>query len=303
MDNLLEDKETRQQLIEYYEAYEFLLNKVRSMGEYRTHFGMMEKCINNYCWFKSIALPDVYPEMTKAAQAAMDKLHEKIFSDTIDPSMPSKILDVGFGVGGTIKKLIKSYSESEIHGINLHPSQYEFTQQKLNDKKIKLVHADFLTYNFKVKYDLIYFIESAFHILDKEKLSLQSAKIMEKNGKIYITDIFYSDYAMKKIKKNKNNSELIFEYMDVKSWVKLFKKHNIELIDYIDISEQVSNHITINTSIKDYYNDMVKPSLRGMENKETLAEQLMGAYKGYLRLNRLFKNGLLQYGILKFQKK
>jgi ubiquinone/menaquinone biosynthesis C-methylase UbiE len=299
-----QSEDSTNHLIEYYEAFEYLLTDARKLGEYRTHFGILDEVSSDYCFFKAISKPFEYESSRREAQLAMDKLHKTIFNDGPQTS-PVSILDIGFGCGGTIEQLSTDYPESIVHGININPVQFKFALSKLqNNSNIELFLGDFLQENTVIPttYDLIYFIESAFHIPDKDALCRKTASILQKGGYIYIIDIFYSEILANRHSKYTDTQEAIFDYMTIQKWSDHFKKYDVEFDSYIDISKQVSNHLQITTSAKEFENEYISNIFIPLEDTEIVKSRLMEAYIGYEKLHRLLKKNLLHYGILRFKK-
>ncbi|MEL6537624.1 MAG: class I SAM-dependent methyltransferase, partial [Bacteroidota bacterium] len=147
-------------LVEYYRAFELLLSPQRSRNELRTHFGYMpdEAVTDDYCFFKAIAAPKRYTHMTAVCSQSSDALHHRLFGEEVTPQ---RVLDVGFGSGGTLQRLSTDWPKATLEGINLNPVQYDIANQQLGQlPQLKLHLGDFLSYDFPARYDLLYFIES-----------------------------------------------------------------------------------------------------------------------------------------------
>ncbi len=288
-------------LIEYYEAFEILLEKAREIDEYRTHFGILENPSDDYCFFKAISKPKEYKHIRLQAQEAMDLLHKRLFHHK--DWTPDNILDVGFGTGGTLKKLSKEWKNSNLYGINLNPVQFAIAEEYFCDNEnLHLILDDFLEYNFLNKFDLIYFIESAFHILEKDVMCEKVSSLLNKDGEIYIVDIIYSDTLLEKRSNINKIDEVIFDYMSLEDWKSKFNNYGVEFISFENLSEDVSNHTKVNTPLKEFKESFLEPILRNVPNKDILSERLVDAYFGYKKLSKFFKSGLLQYGIIRFKK-
>ena len=76
----------------------------------------------------------------------------------------------------------------------------------------------------------------------------------------------------------------------------------IEFIEFDNLSDQVANMITITTPPADFRKDYVAPIVELSKNKEVYTEQIMGAFSGYSKLQRLLKLKILNYGIMRFRK-
>ncbi len=297
------ENQLQKELIDYYEAFELLLDVSREYGVYKTHFGIMEHPLDaEYCWFRSITRPDLFSKYNRHIRAGLLKFHLKLFYSDNYGREYDKVLDVGFGTGGTMLSLASEWPEIEIHGININKTQYDIATKKCLDiKNIQTYLGDFLNFEFQNKYDLVYFIESAFHIKDKEKLVDKLANICTGYSDVYITDIVYSEKFAAKVKKNEIQST-IFEYCSLNDWIQLFENSGFEFIEFEDLSEQVANVITITTPPEDFKNEFVLPIVRSYKNKEIYTSNIMNAFTSYSKLQRLLKMKVLKYGIMRFRK-
>lgn len=303
METITSELHLEKELIDYYEAFEMLLDVAREYGVYKTHFGIFDKPMDkDYCWFKSITRPDLFSKYNRHLREGFLKFHLQLFYSGSYCIEYKKVLDVGFGTGGTIKNLATEWPEAEIHGININEVQYIIAKEQCEyDKNVRLHLGNFLTYQFEEKFDLIYFIESAFHILDKETLAQKVSSLCTDNGDVYITDIVYSDQFAGKAKANASDNS-IFEYMSLNEWIVLFKRHGFEFIGFDDLSEKVANVITITTPPEVFKNEFVLPLVQLFPKNEIYLDRIMDAFKSYSQLHRLLRLKLLKYGILRFRK-
>ncbi len=288
-------------LINYYEAFEKVLLGAREISEdYRTHFGIMDKPEDDYCWFSAIADSDNHPVMLANVVASMNKLHVLLFHKDLQHK---KILDVGCGTAGTLKKIALENPDSLVSGININPVQIDIAKDHVkNVSNTNVVEGDFFNYPFTEKFDLLYFIESAFHMENKSKLVERISSLLNTNGEVYLVDIFYSEQLWSKVR-NKKSEENIFEYLSVSEWKRLFVEFDIHLTSYTDVSSSVSNHLQIKMSEKEYKDTILTPLFAPYENHEDLKENMVHAFLGYKRLSNLFKKGMLEYGVLKLKRK
>ncbi|MDO8610161.1 MAG: methyltransferase domain-containing protein, partial [bacterium] len=84
------------------------------------------------------------------------------------------VLDVGCGAGDYLKQLPKNYKKT---GIDI----------KIDNKKSKLIEADFTKYNFNKKFDLINFSHSLEHFTNPTFAISKSFNLLNKNGVVIIS--------------------------------------------------------------------------------------------------------------------
>ncbi|MEN9445148.1 MAG: Methyltransferase domain [Bacteroidota bacterium] len=286
------------EVISYYEAIEFVLAKARDFGVYRTHFGMMDNMpAPDYCYLRSIFRLDLHPERTAIVTEGMNLLHRTIFDA---PILHKRILDVGCGTAGTLKILADSFPSSQFDGININEVQLRVASKHcIMNKNVKLILENILSYQNPIKYDLIYFIESAFHIANKDLLCQQLDTLLEKEGEITIVDIFIPEQIRQRAGKKTNE---LFHYLAVSEWCEKLAQYGIQATNYQNISAKVATHITISATEAEYQEEVVRYYFDLHPSKTIYQKQMAEVYSGYVRLQKLLKRGILEYGILKFKR-
>lgn len=103
-----------------------------------------------------------------------------------------KVLDVGCGLGGTIKYLNERFSNCEFVGVNIEERQIAVAQKSIkakNGNTIKFVHADACALPFtKPKFDVILCVESIFHFPDRETFMKECQRALLPKGRLTISD-------------------------------------------------------------------------------------------------------------------
>lgn len=287
-------------LIEYYEAIEFLLDRTRkSTGMHRTHFGMIESPLENYCWFDTIINPYKNRRNHDAVLDGMNLLHHNLFPFYYKNQ---RILDVGCGCGGTMKILAKENPSSLVCGININEKQLGIAKEHFDDLgNVYVKNKNIYDLNSNEKFDIIYFIESAFHMEDKVKLAKVISNNLKTGGEVYIVDVFYSERFWQRISEKKLNQEF-FHYLPVNEWQRLFKKFDLEIYRYKDISPMVANFLQIETSDIEFKEKIARPIFSELPNSSVMLDRIMDAFTGYKKLQKSLSKGLLQYGIIRAQK-
>jgi len=288
-------------VIEYYNSFEDYVSLAREhTAVLNTHFGLMPKPPDDYCWIKSVAYPYLYPDQFSSIHTGMQRLHSLVFNQDLGNR---RVLDVGCGVGGTIETLAKHNRQAQITGINFNRKQVGIANKSLDRfENVLVVEADFYKHQFEEKFDIIYFVESAFHMFDKPML----AKVIEKNlkagGQLIIVDIFYSEKTWRRMV-NKKSEATLFDYLPIQAWEEILAAEKIDITGYEDASEGVSHFVTINTSIEDYQKKLIATETVPVEKRENREKHLLEIYNGYKKLHRSLKKGILQYGILRATKR
>ena len=292
------DNDWKSQLIDYYNSLEIMLAYLRATGEYRTHFGLANRDDDAYCFIKACAMKERYPAAYDFLGASMDTLHRRLFQP-FDFSPGRRVLDVGCGCGGTLKDLALVWPQASFSGINLNPTQYETARRLLAGiDNVDLLFGDFLDYRFEDSYDLLYFIESVFHMHDKDAVVARLAELTNPGGWVYLVDIFLPDRLYRRLGARADRREPIFHYLSVERWEELLQNGGFQLSAFEDLSEEASRTISIRTSPEEFRQQVVE--LRyGSVAKPELVAAAEKVYDGYRRLHRMLSGGQARYGILR----
>ena len=290
-------------VIDYYEALEILLRNARRVGEYRTHFGLLNKPRETHCFIRNVALPQLEENrlQRQEMQVAMDALQEKIFNPAIKGA-GKNVADIGCGTGGTLKYLSQHYPYHNYWGVNINAVQFHLALNHLADQPhVRLSNQNFFHFEPETAFDLMYFIESAFHMGPKEALCKKISDNLSDGGEVILVDIFQEEELYRRIKGTREKE--LFSYLSVNRWKQLFRPHGLECTGYEDLSHPIANYCAVTTPREEFLHQIV-PQLVGpdqMLGRETL-DNFMKVYQGYKRLSRQLKRGSLQYGILRFKK-
>lgn len=300
-EKVMSENDWKSQLIDYYNSLEIMLAYLRATGEYRTHFGLADRDDDAYCFIKACAMKERYPAAYDFLGTSMDTLHERLFRPF--PFAPgSQVLDVGCGCGGTLRDLASEWGDVRFQGINLNPTQFRTAVGLLAGLgNVELLFGDFFEYPFELSYDLVYFIESVFHMHDKAAVVDRLAAITRPGGWVYMVDIFLPDALYLRLGRRGGSAEPIFHYLSVECWRKLLEARGFVLSPFEDLSEEASRTIAIRTSPEEFRREVVA-SRYGATGQPALAAAAEKVYAGYRRLHRMLNQGQARYGVLRARK-
>ena len=89
------------------------------------------------------------------------------------PENSKNLLDLGCGTGLELKEIFKRFPEINVTGIDLSQKMLDKLQIKFGNKKINLIKANYLEYDFgKNTYDIVISYETLHHLEHKEKIKL-----------------------------------------------------------------------------------------------------------------------------------
>lgn len=247
---------------------------------------------------------DVHSAQTRTIEAAL-----RFASVSEDPSKkPRNILDIGCGIGGSIRYLASKYG-AQAKGITLSPVEAErarvLSASQGLESQVSFEVADALNQPFEDgAFDLIWCIECADHISDKSKFVHEMNRLAAPGATIILLTWCHRDLSPleqdlhpdeKKLLNQMENGNRV-KWISAADYINLFKSCSLQDIKYADWSPHVAP----------YYAEM---------RKLMLSWKGISAYVRHVGWRQLsikalmmpsvfdrFKNGLLKYCILTCQK-
>ncbi|KAI5684365.1 hypothetical protein M9H77_05593 [Catharanthus roseus] len=176
-----------------------------------------------------------------------------VFSAGDQENKPKGILDIGCGIGGTCRYLARKYG---VHctGITISSGEVERAQALATaqglQEKVSFEVADALALPFPDgQFDLGWCMESAEHILEKEKLVKEMVRVTAPGGQIILTswchrNMLPSEQSLpldeQKFIKKMCDLILVHSFCSVNEYMNLFKSHHVEDMKTEDWCEFVS---------------------------------------------------------------
>lgn len=114
------------------------------------------------------------------------------------------VLDAGCGVGGPALYAATHIPDLEIHGITVSPYQAEIAQRLIENSpvgdRIHIHVGDYHELPFPDgKFDRVLFLESAGYSVQLEQLYSEAARVLRKEGSLYIKDLFCKEGELSEI--------------------------------------------------------------------------------------------------------
>ncbi|WP_026882928.1 class I SAM-dependent methyltransferase [Clostridium akagii] len=216
------------------------------------------------------------------------------------------VLDVGCGVGGTVKYMCKKYGCTAMGISNSKVGMDEATKGLNDDNQLKNVSfkvEDALDNNLPDNsFDVLIMIEAAYMIPNKEKLFAENYRVLKKGGIMLICDnMSLRKMTIKEmIKHNEGIIALkkIFgqgQYITLNEYIDIANKIGFSNVEVIKLGDQVYQTINyvINNIINNYDNLVCE---LGKEN----VDNFMEAWK---TTKILCDEGISSYGVIKAIKK
>jgi cyclopropane fatty-acyl-phospholipid synthase-like methyltransferase len=206
---------------------------------------------------------------------------------------------VGCGAGGTLEELARRWPDAHFDGVNLNPGQLHLAARALAGRaNVRLLAGDVLEVPADGSYDLIYCLESAFHIADKSRLLRRFAALAAPGAELCLVDVFPTRRLQRSLERRGSARSGIFSYLNVEAWSELSGRCGFRVTGWEELSRQVANSIVIRTPLADFLGRM-KTALARRRNPEALLRRAREVYFGYRKLHRMLSRGLAHYGILR----
>lgn len=131
-------------------------------------------------------------------EAMLEQMNREVLDRLcVDQTPPGRVLDMGCGLGATLRCIASRLPNAELQGITLVPWQLE-QGQRLNDanglgEKIKLSLANYeCTYFEAGSFDALYAIESSCYgtAANKARLIREAHRLLRRGGRLVVADGF-----------------------------------------------------------------------------------------------------------------
>ncbi len=215
-----------------------------------------------------------------------------------------RILDVGCGVGGSSRFLAKLF-DAEVLGLTLSPVQAEnakkYTQQADLQEQVKFRVQDMMTLDESDGlFDLIWSMESAEHIAEKEKLLHLFYKLLKPGGKFLMVTWCHRDTPPNLSHFEQKLLQQVCNLYHLPPWISIAEYENIaNENDFLQVKTADWSR-----SVFPFW-DAVIQSAFTWQGVKGLLHSGWGTIKGAYAMRYMqagFRQGLIKYGVVQGQK-
>ena len=214
------------------------------------------------------------------------------------------IFDAGCGVGGSARYLSKKFG-SNVTGYTLSHVQASKAKQ-INDaegfqNKIRIIEGDMLSINPEnEKFDLIWSLESAEHIFEKEKLIKLFYDLLNPGGKMII-----GTWCVR-------NENPAFSKSEIRLINKVRRNYHLPPMISIDYYKRIAEKTGFKNVVGEDWSKMVVPFWDAVYSSALKWKSLAGliraglpAIKGAFTIRHMkkgYRTGIIQFGVLQAEK-
>ena len=152
----------------------------------------------------------------KPLQNYMDKWDGQVFIDKMELNKDKSVLEIGVGTGRLAVRIAPLCGE--FYGVDISPKTIDRAKENLAEyRNIDLICADFLSYKFDRKFDVIYSSLTFMHIEKKQTAINKVATLLKDGGKFVLSidksKSEYIDTGTRKIKIYPDTREKTVEFI------------------------------------------------------------------------------------------
>lgn len=257
-----------------------------------------------------IAKNDLIEEMIKWGIAEpFPRLFQSLeSSDTLSYADRVKILDVGCGIGGTVRHLANRWPNTvHVSGITISGAQAKRAVQLNQDKNID--NAVYFTSDARklgfasASFDIVWALESEPHILDKEQFINELVRVLKPGGALIIGAWNVRDSRQNPLSKTETEDiqYLLGEWNHAKF---ISINEYVELFGQCGLSHVTSADWSLPT-LPSWVEGIREPFRKPIGLLRAIPFQVWGLLRDaytLLRLDAAFRYGLCQYGLIRGQK-
>lgn len=224
--------------------------------------------------------------------------HMAHYSKKLDED--AKVLDLGSGIGGTARYLVKTYG-CDVVALNLSEVENERHRRKNKEQgvedKIEVVDGNFENVPYPdASFDVVWSQDAILHSPDRRKVLSEAARVLKKGGELIFTDPMQTEDAYEEF------LDPILKRIHLESlaspsfYRKTAEELGLEFVAFEDLSQQLTNHYGKVLEETEAREDELRKKDVSREYLEHMKEGLRNWVVGG-------KYGHLTWGIFCFRKK
>lgn len=205
-------------------------------------FGIFPDIVPGFSWIQApMSYADDSAQFGLMEKAQLE-LRRCLFAH-VDFHAMETVLDFGCGHGADLIRLAETYPHLSLDGFTISAKQAQFGNKRLVAKglheTVTIRQRDSAVDPFPAVYDLMFGIEVAAHISDKEALFDNIQQHLKPGGKVVLAD--YLAHTQDMIEDEVSSTYMVTQAQ----WVQLCSSHRLKVVACMDISQEVANYTYI----------------------------------------------------------
>jgi SAM-dependent methyltransferase len=205
--------------------------------EYLTFFPLTKR-IPGFSMTRVALNPEKYPDEVALIKAKQNELRQVLFCREDFRAIQS-VLDFGCGHGTDVIQIASLYPHIRVHGITITPAQAELGRSRIErlglNPRASIFNRDSSKDSFPGRYDLVFGIEVACHIPDKQSLFENITSSLKKGGRVLLVE-FIANLRGPIADPN------VSVYIPTReNWAELLAQHGLVIDENVDVSAEIAN--------------------------------------------------------------
>jgi SAM-dependent methyltransferase/NAD(P)-dependent dehydrogenase (short-subunit alcohol dehydrogenase family)/acyl carrier protein len=248
-------------------------------------FGLMPAPQPGFSWLRAFFAGEASPEEYATLRRCQSALKQAIFS-AVDFDKARRVLDFGCGHAADLSAIASRHPHLMLDGCTISAGQVEVGQRRVTRlglaDRIRLHHRDSARDPFPGRYDVIFGVEVAGLIEDKQALFANVAGHLEPGGALIIADFLATTDLIA-------SPDTASFTPTAEQWAELLATHGLRLTDCVDVSREIAQFLD-------------DPSFAGEVDKVVAKHKLSALTRTHLLSNdnigKALRAGLMRYVLL-----
>jgi 3-oxoacyl-(acyl-carrier-protein) synthase/SAM-dependent methyltransferase len=196
--------------------------------------------VPGFSWTRTFQDPDSHPEHWAMLQSAQREMREVLFSG-VDFARIGRVLDFGCGIGSDLIGLARRHPGLRGTGYTISARQARIAGQRIAAAgladRLTVHHRDSARDRFPETYDLVFGLEVAHHIADKDALFANIAGHLAEDGTLLLADCAANTVAPIALPEVGSFTSPKADYGD------LLAAQGLAITECVDLSQEVANFL------------------------------------------------------------
>lgn len=253
-------------------------------------FAPFRQIVPGFSWLLTFYRPERVAHHARLAMTAQQEMRQVLFG-AVDFASATHALDIGCGVASDVIRLARAHPHLVLDGYTLSRQQVDMGTRKLDalelTGRVHLYCRDSTREPFPHHYDVVFGLEVACHIADKNALFDNIARHLKDGAHLLLADFMSRTGAA--IDHDETSSYLV----PAETWSRVLADHHLRVVKCIDTGEAVANFL--HDPDFDHHWAQLQQEVR-------LAPVVRQSVESYHNLSQLLRQGRATYVLLKAQR-